>query len=86
MRLAAIVLILAGPLSAAGCHTAGTTPASDARPAHVAHPACVCGTHEAALHGCPAPACVSGAGDPANPKCRCAPLVPAAAPAQGSGR
>jgi len=74
MRPVAILLILAGALLVAGCAS---------KPAALAQPECICGTHEARLHGCNAPACSSGQGNPDNPKCFCAPLVPAGAPAKG---
>lgn len=78
MKPVALLLILAGSLLLAGCQS--TAPSS----ASAAQPECVCGTHQAQLHGCHAPACVSGAGNPDNPKCFCAPLTPAAAPAKGN--
>lgn len=40
--------------------------------AHV--PACICGTPEADIDGCPCPTCMSGQGNPDNPDCLCGPL------------
>jgi hypothetical protein len=77
MRPVAFTLFLAGILLLAGCR--GTTSDATSR----AQPACVCGTHEARVHGCHHPACASGAGNPDNPNCHCAPLVPSGAPKNG---
>ena len=78
MRPVAILLILVGSLLLGGCKSTASSAAS------ARQPECICGTHEARLHGCHAPACVSGAGNPGNPLCVCAPLKPAAAPAKGN--
>jgi len=72
MKPLALLLIVCTALLVTGC---GSTP--------TAQPECICGTHEARIHGCPAPACVSGQGNPDNPQCFCAPLKPAGAPAKG---
>jgi hypothetical protein len=85
MKPLAILLVLCGALLAGGCgskpHASSVAPASHASVG--AHPECVCGTHEAQIHGCHAPECASGQGNPDNPKCFCKPLTPAA-PAKGS--
>lgn len=69
MRPLALLVILAG-LLLPGCHGTSSQ-ASDATPA------CICGTHAAKIHGCHAPECVSGKGNPNNPQCTCAALTPA---------
>lgn len=84
MKPLAILLVLCGALLAGGCGSAPhASAAAPAAGASGAHPQCVCGTHEAQIHGCHAPECASGQGNPDNSKCFCKPLVPAA-PAKGS--
>ena len=79
MKPLVLVMLVCGALLAGGC---GSTSSTAARASSAgAHPECVCGTHEAQLHGCHAPECMSGQGNPNNPKCFCAPLKPA--PAKG---
>jgi hypothetical protein len=86
MKPVAILLILAGSLLLAGCQSGSSSaPKSAASKATSATQLeCTCGTHEAKLHGCSAPACMSGQGNPDNPKCFCAPLKPVQAPVKGN--
>jgi len=80
MKPLAILLIVCTALLVTGC---GSTPTKSTKAAATAQPECICGTHEARIHGCHAPACVSGQGNPDNKQCFCAPLKPAGAPAKG---
>lgn len=74
-----LLLVLCGALLAGGCGSAShASAAPSAGTSAGARPECVCGTHEAQIHGCHAPECMSGQGNPNNPKCTCAPLKPAA--------
>lgn len=82
MKPLAILLVLCGALLASGCGSASHASAAPKGASAGAHPECVCGTHEAQIHGCHAPECMNGQGNPNNPKCFCKPLVPAA-PAKG---
>ena len=68
MRRTSLSLCLAG-LSLAFLTACASTPAVSADST-----ACICGTHEAAIHGCHNQACISGEGNPDNPQCHCAPI------------
>ena len=81
MKPVALMLILAGSALLVGC---SSTPSGSKPAASSTQAACICGTHEAQIHGCPHPDCASGKGNPDNPKCTCAPLVPAGAPTKGN--